>query len=225
MMSRALGAALAMGGLCASTQAAVFFTFDDPGQGPEITYVEGTDNNSDPGVLTFNSSAQLEFIVDGTEEGLGTMSYTATLDMEIMIGAVEGQVGNILAAPILGGTFTFTDMGSGDDLLTGSLANGGLLTLDTVGALIATSTTAGLTLSEGAALAPFLAGLSLAPTFDISFTLTNITPGTTKNDSDFITSFSANSAFTGNANVIPTPGTAVLAGLSCSLLATRRKRA
>lgn len=223
MMSRALCAALAAGGLCASTQAAVFFTFDDPGQGPEISYTEGTDNNSDPGVLSY-VGGQLDFIVDGTDEGLGVMTYSASLQMEIFIGAVEGQVGNILAAPILGGSFTFTDMGSGDDLLTGSLSNGGLLTLETVGALIATSTTAGLVMTEGPVLAAFLGGLTLAPNFDMSFTLTNINPGTSKNAQDFITSFQANSAFTGNANVIPTPGTAFLTGLSLSLLATRRKR-
>ncbi len=224
MMSRALGAALALGGLCASTQAAVYFTFDDPGPGPEITYTEGTDNNSDPGVLVFNNSAQLDFIVDGTDEGLGTMTYTATLDMEIMIGAVQGTVGGILSAPILGGSFAFSEVGSGDDILTGSLSNGGLLTLNTVGALIATSTTAGLVMNEGPALAAFLGGLTLTPNFDISFTLTNISPGTTKNADDFITSFVANSAFTGNANVIPSSGPVALAALSMTLLGARRRR-
>lgn len=227
MMSRALGAALAVGGLCASTQAAVFFTFEDPGSGPEITYTEGTDNNSDPGVLSY-TGAQVNLIVDGNEEGLGTINYSASLEMEILIGAVEGEINNILSAPILGGTFTFTNRTEGDNggdvILSGSMTNGGLLTLNTVGALIATSTTAGLTMDEGPVLAAFLGGLELAPTFDISFTLTNISPGTTKNQENFITSFTANSAFTGNANVIPTPGTALLASASFSLLATRRKR-
>lgn len=231
MISRALSVALAAGGFCASTQAAVFFTFDDPGPGAEITYTEGAGFNA--GVVSY-TGAPVDLIVDGTEHGLGTIAYTATVTMEIFIGQVADETLGILSAPILGGSFQFHDSaGEGDTLILegsflGELNNGALLTLNTVGALISTSTGAGLVLSEGAALASFLGGLTLAPTFDISFTLTNIIAGTEggmKNPDGYITSFTANSAFTGNANVVPTPGAIALSGISMSLLAVRRKRA
>lgn len=228
MVSRAFGVALFAGSLCASAQAAVFFTFDDPGAGPEITYTAGS--ATDSGVVNFTGGL-VSLIVDGSQEGIGTTSFAASVAMEIFIGAVEINSGGILVAPILGGSLEFTDSGSGDLIFEGSFnfdaSNGALLTLNSTGALLSTSTGAGLTLTEGAALSPFIGGMHLSPTFDIAFTLTNISPFAFMTQDGFISSFTANSAFTGNANLveIPSPGSLALVSASMAILGVRRKRA
>lgn len=215
---------LIAGACAAPTHASVFFTFDDPGAGPEISYFEGTDNAINPGVFTY-SGAAMTLVIDGTQEGLGIQTFNAQLQMDLTIGAVEGSLGGALFAPILGGFFLFVDVDAGNEVIfSGIVTNGGLLTLSTVGSLITTSSTNGLFLAEGPALAGFLGGLHLAPGFDISFTLTNISPGVTTNQDNFLTSFTANSAFTGNAELIPTPGSMALFGLSAMSLSIRRRR-
>lgn len=231
---------LCVGALCAafsaSSNGAVFFTFDDPGSGPEITHVAGDKNN--PSVITYSGSL-VNLLIDGSEEGVGAVNKPAFVTMNILIGQVESQFGDILTAPIIGGSFSFFDATEGAPsesslLLQGDFVfdafNGGLVTLNTTGALFATSTGAALTLTEGAALKPMLGSLTLTPTFDVSFTLTNIrgfdsTPGVFLTEDGYISSFFANSAFTGNAGVmlIPAPGAVVLAGFA-GVLGARRRR-
>lgn len=237
MLGRVLGVGVACGALCASSSAAVFFTFDDPGAGPEIRYTEGTDDATDPGALSYMGGF-VDLIVDGTEHGLGVGSFTAGLNMDIQIGAVTAQFGDLLSAPILGGTFEFREVAMmsgaegaplGDILLSGALTGGGVVTFSTVGAIISTSTTGGLTMSAGPALTPLLGGLTLGPTFDLSFTLTNIrsltgAPGVSMNQDGFLTSFTANSAFTGNASPVPAPGAIALMGLAGVLVLVGRHR-
>lgn len=204
-------------------RASIFFTLDDPGPGPEIAYFEGTDNATNPGLFTY-IGAPLDLDVDGTQEGLGVQTFVAQLQMSLTIGAIDGTLGSALSAPILGGSFSLVDTNAGNEtIFSGALSGGGLLTLSTVGALIATSSTGGLTLAEGPALAGFLGGLQLAPTFDISFTLTNISPAVSINQNNFLTTFTANSAFTGNAELIPTPGSLALFGLGAMSLCVRRR--
>jgi len=205
-------------------QASIFFTFDDPGVGPELSYIEGTDNATDPGVITY-IGAPLDFVVDGTNEGLGTQTFVAQLQMDITIGAVIDPSVSILSAPILGGSFLFVDTNTGNQtILSGVLSNGGLLALNTVGSLFATSSTGGLTLAAGPALTGLLGGLQLAPTFDISFTLTDISPSVSTNQNNFLTSFKANSAFTGNAEIVPAPAPSALLVLGAMSLGVWRRR-
>jgi len=234
MFKRALCVALVAGGVSASSQASVFFSFADPATGPEITYTfvdspgaEANQSNESGGTgfVSF-SNATLSFIVDGTEEGLGVQTYDATLSMSLFIGQVLPPSGDILTAPIAGGTISFDLVNSGvsQNILTGVLTGGSLITLGSSGALLSTSTTDGLTLAAGTALSSFLNGQSLAPIFDIAFTMTNISEPPVINQFGFLSSFTASSAFSGNAELVPSPGSAALAGISLSLLLIRRKR-
>ncbi len=236
MMWRTLGVGALCAAIGAPSHGAVFFTFDDPGAGPEITHFAGDKNNA--GVITYSGSL-VNLLIDGTEEGVGLVAKPAFITMNILIGQVESQFGSILTAPIIGGSFHFFDATEGAPseaslLLRGDFVfdafNGGLVTLNTTGALFATSTGAALTLTEGAALKPMLGALTLAPTFDVSFTLTNIrgfdgAPGVFMTEDGYISSFFANSAFTGNAGtmLIPAPSALVLAGFA-GMLGARRRR-
>lgn len=215
-------------GLAASAHGAVTFTFFDPATGPEITYVEGSDNVTDPGEATWTGS-NVALTVDGTDEGLGQTTFANTaVSMFLEVGAVEGQEGGTFIAPILSGMFSFTDMDSGMTLLTATMGAeaGAVLALGTTGNIIAQGGggAGGLTFTAGSGLAAFLGGLTLGPIFDANFTLTNIDPAATLSDNDFLEDFEANSAFTGNAEVIPSPGAIALAGLSLLTFAASRKR-
>lgn len=237
MLGRILGVGFACGALCAASSATVSFTFDDPGAGPEFLYTAGTDQLTQPGHLSFVGGT-LDLIIDASEEGLGVHAFQAALVLEVEIGAVQSQVGDLLISSIIGGAFEFREIPQagtegipGNVILAGSLSTGGVATFTTSGAVISTSTTGGLVLSEGPVLAPILAGASLAPTFDVSFTLTNIRnlfgqPGATLTPDGFISSFTANSAFTGNAELatIPTPGATVLLLCGACLALVRRSR-
>jgi hypothetical protein len=148
--------------------------------------------------------------------------------MFLEVGAVADQEGGTFIAPILSGMFSFTDMDSGMTLLTATMGAeaGAVLALGTTGNIIAQGGggAGGLTFTAGSGLAAFLGGLTLGPIFDANFTLTNIDPAATLSDNDFLEDFEANSAFTGNAEVIPSPGAIALAGLSLLTFAASRKR-
>lgn len=223
----ALVALACAAGTAVTAHGAVTFTFFDPGTGPEITYTTGSDNVTSPGNAQWTGS-NVTLTVDGSDHGLGVAVFTASVSMDLDVGAVTGMGGQTFIAPILQGTFSFTDIGSGDTILTGTVGPtaGAVLALGTTGNIIAQGTegASGLVLTAGSALDSFLGGLVLAPIYDANFTLTNINPAATLNDDDFLEDFFANSAFTGNANVIPSPGAIALAGLSVLTLAAGRKR-
>ncbi len=223
----ALVALACAAGMAASAHGAVTFTFFDPGAGPEITYTEGSDNVTDPGEATW-TGPNVTFTVDGTDEGLGVVVFTASVQMDLEIGAVTGQPGGTFIAPILNGSFSFTDMGTGDTIISAVVGPdaGAVLALGSTGNIIAQGSGGanGLVFTAGSALDTFLGGLTLGPIFDANFTLTNISPAAVLSDNDFLEDFDANSAFTGNADVIPSPGTIALAGLSMLTLVASRKR-
>lgn len=209
--------------LAAAANATVTFTFLDPGPAREVTYTAGTSNSS--GTVTYASTPAVELVFDGTQNGLPRVTYQTTLTMNITVGTAVG-FGGVFSAPI-SGTFTFTEIGSGQNVLLGTLTNGALLTFGTTGVMAGTSSNATLMLVEGGPLATLLSsnGLSLAPRFDASFSLSDITPlplGLTANG--YIPSFNASAAFVGNAEVIPSAGAAALAGVAAMFLLPGRKR-
>jgi len=203
----------------------VFFTFDDAGGSPEFAYFEGfKDNATSPGFFTYKG-VPLDLLVDGTEEGLGTQMFSAQLQMDITIGSVVGTINGALAAPILGGYMRFVDTNAGDEtILSVAFSNGGLLTLSSVGLLVASSNTGDIVMGEGSALTGFLGGQSLAPVFDASFLLSNMSPFVTINPDNFLTSFSANAVFNGSAELVPTPGAFALFSLGAVSMGVRRRR-
>lgn len=225
MRTANLMGALAGLAIAAGTQAAVTFTFFDPGAGPEIEHFSGTDETKNPGVLTW-IGAPVTLTIDGTANGLGIVQFTAEIAMELTVGAVLSEEGGIFVAPILGGTISFSDTVSEANILFATLGieAGALLALGTTGNIIAQGdgSPGGLFWTAGEALDLFLGGQNLLPIFDANFTLTNITPGVSLNEDGFLTAFTANSAFTGNA-VIPSPGALTLMSLAGILVARRAR--
>lgn len=219
MMGAVAGLAISAG-----AHAAVTFTFFDPATGPEIAHSSG--NTEQPGAISWIGQP-VTLTVDGTDHGLGIVQFTANVTMELTVGAVLSEEGGIFIAPILDGFFSFDVDGSKELILTGTVGDtaGAVLALGTTGQIIAQGDGApgGLFWTAGSALSAFLGGENLLPIFNANFTLTNITPGVSLNKDGFLTSFDANSAFTGDAGFIPSPGALALFSLA-GLLAARRAR-
>lgn len=224
MKSRcALVASIAGLALASAANAAVTFTFRDPGSPREVTYIQGTGAN--PGTITYSSPTAVELVFNGAPEGLPVISYQTTLTMNITVGVGNG-FGGLFAAPV-SGTFIFRDNASNQDVLTGTLLNGALLTFGTTGGIAGTSSNNTLVYTVGGPLATVLAnaGLSIVPKFDGAFSLSDINPQPIGLTGDgYIASFQASAAFVGNADVIPSAGSAALAGVAAMVLLPGRKR-
>lgn len=205
------------------SNASVFFTFQDPGTPREVTYTQGSGGN--PGTITYTSGNAVFLEVNGSQEGIGVVTYATSLAMNLSVGTATA-VGSFFQAPV-SGTFVFTDMGSGQTLLTGNVSIGAVLTFLSTGSIVATSSNSSLTMTAGPALLPQL-GLngftSIVPQFDAAFSLSSLSPLPVVLTPDgYIPSFQANAAFVGNAEV-PTPGSAALAGVAAMFLVPRRRR-
>ena len=197
----------------AAAQGAITFTFADPTAMSEMSHTGG--------LLSYNADA-IDFTIHSTEAGYAgetyedaTLSFTAT--------AVDGgSFGPFQAGLVTTTTFEFRD-NAGDLLLSGSFTNGTLALINDVGGITADEDASfgGLTYTaHGDFLADLqAANLELAPEFDAAFTLTNIEFGS---PGQGLADFTANSAFTGTAHVIPTPGALALAGFG-GLAAIRRR--
>ena len=220
-------AGLACAAGVASAQGAISFTFADPSSSLEVTHTAGAAPDGFSGLLTYNSQQPITFVVLSDEAGYTGETYTdATLTLNVVVGPAFG-FGGLAVAELGAVSFEFRDM-NGELLLTGASDGGGLSVIGgTSGGWTTNSTDEGGGLvmeAHGDLLADLQAASlgQLIAAFDAAFTLTNITPAATISD-DFFTSFQANSAFTGTANV-PTPGAIVLMSLAGGLFASRRTR-
>lgn len=225
MFTRAIAGSLCAIGV-ASAQGAISFTFADPSSGLEVTHTAGAAPDGVSGLLTYNNQQPLDLIVYSDEAGFAGATYTnATLTMEVVVGPAFG-LGGFAAAQLGDVHFEFRDM-NGDLLLTGDSGGGGLSVIGgTSGGWTTNSTDdgGGLVMEAHGALLGELQSASLGQliaAFDAAFTLTNITPVASVSG-DYFTSFEANSAFTGTANV-PTPGAIALLGVA-GLITRRRTR-
>lgn len=218
-------AALACGLItCGAASATVTLTFDDPGSGPEFTFDSATDT------LTFNRA--VEFEVDGTEEGITPATFDALFTFTGEVGpatVVATPFGDIAVAAVAG-DFAWTEIGSGDLILSGTFTEG-LLINSPFGFNLTADDESGLIYTIGEALEDEgYSGISFIPPIDANWTLTNAQfagPGSGATsegpDSDEFRSFNANSAFSGTAN-IPTPGSMALLACGGLVLATRTRR-
>lgn len=219
---------LAIGATCAmsaSASAAISFTFEDPGPPRELMHTAS--GGPADGQITYSSANPVNLVVDGTAEGFGVVTFASTLTMNISVGmeSVVSGVPGARSAPI-SGTFTFSTFGTAQALLTGTFMNASLIAFPQAGALISTSGDSGLIYTASGPLLTLIQGSGfsgLAAPFDASFTLTDITPNVTFDQFNHFTSFTANAAFTGTANLIPSPSTiAMVSGMG--LLGLRRRR-
>ncbi len=226
-MSRIL-AAVACAAIAPAVMAGdVTFTFDDPAAGGEFQGVAGM-----PGALTYDTAAVLDLVVDSTDCEDGSVNvFQAQLEMELAVGTPT-SFGGIISAPV-NGTFTFTDLDSGDVIFTATTSNAQLVNFSSAGSVISSvdGTGSGLTFDAG----PALAGLGIIEmmALDAVFTLTNISIEQASTifsgiggQNPVLNSFGADSAFTATAatTIVPTPGAVALAGIGLMGAVRRRRR-
>lgn len=232
-MNRSVLALTALAGAVATSaaNAAVYFTFDDPTTPLEFSYVAGSGGGN--GSASYSSAARVDLVVDGTEEGWGTTTYSARLTMDLAVTPVQMP----LPFAALIGTFTFAiDDGQGgfEDILVGTSA----LNQGVGGLMFAFGFTGSMNFTnsgfEGDGLFDWTALNSLSDFFDgnnlfgeqsATFSLAALDPGVFAFGGDYIPSFNANAAFVGAAEVnpIPTPGSAALLAVAALIGAPRRR--
>ena len=220
---------LVAGGLAGVATAGVTFTFDDPAPGAEFSYssasneityvganvdfvVEDDDGAAD-GITFPTFSAEAVFSFTGTISNL--QSFTVPFVGDIVIGTVEA-------------TFEWREAGSNDLILSGNFTQGNV-TLTPSGFNISANNASALEYSIGSVLeANGLAGLEFVGSEDANWTLTNTAfpasaPTSGTGDDLVLNSFTSNSAFSGSATVIPSPGSFAML-VAAMGLAIRRKR-
>ncbi|HVZ93425.1 MAG TPA: hypothetical protein VG797_02840 [Phycisphaerales bacterium] len=231
----ALAATAGIAATAGSTNAAIYFTFDDPSAALEVQYVAPT-GPADTGDLTYNTSIPVDFVVDATDEGaLDAVTFQAIFSTATTVGAVTQVGASTYTAPI-SGQFEFRRADNNQLILSGMYNGATMFITSIVGSLLADGTVDGGSLfySPGPALTSALAGVgyalpgfNLAQAMDAVWTLTAITRVQLiqfgGEGPRFLDSFNANAAFTGTVRV-PTPGSIALVGLAGLSLAGRRKR-
>ncbi len=231
-----VGAAVA-----SQTQAAIVFSFADPGPGQEILHfegrpvldgppaVEGVTVDTQPGVLVALEDRVFDFVIDASDDGFGVHIVPAKLWMFVEVGQVFDTLSPVLTAPAQGG-FALVDPETNDPYIVGA-GSMALSFAGTSGALFASSESmqrdffylAGPALRRELPLLEFL-----GPTFDASFALANAEiDNTLVNDFGFLKTFVSDVAFVGSAEAsfVPAPGSAALLGAGGLFLTSRRRRA
>lgn len=227
MNSLKIAAATAVFALAGAAQADLAFSFADPGLG--IRPVTNVANGGGPGVglITYNMAVPISFIVDGSSEPNSFQSTfsNARLELNLAIGSAT-TFGGVTTANV-SGYFIVTDAVSNQVILRGDSQSGSFVRIGGTNSILFSDQT-GFAYTFGSALTSLLApGRTPANPQEAVFTLTNILVaggGPLIGAGGEINSFSANSSFTGNTAVVPTPGSLALAGLA-GLVVARRRRA
>lgn len=215
-----ISAAAAAFALAGAANADLAFSFADPGLGIRPVTNSG-------GVLMYNMAVPISFIVDGsTEPAPFQQTFTnAVLELRLSLGTTT-TAGGITTASV-SGFFQITTAPLGPVILRGDAQGGAFVRVGGTNSILFSDQT-GFSYTFGPALQALLApGRVPASPQEAVFTLTNIVVAgglplidpVSKNLNDF----SANSSFTGNTAVIPTPGSMALAGLAGLLVARRRR--
>lgn len=226
-MNRKLGLVLGAGLLASASASAglmtgsVYFTYDDP-EGPprELTYTAG-DSNGD-GTITYSSATPFDLVVDASDPGWGVVTYAATISMDVTVGQAT-LFNGVYMAPTSG---TFTVTVGGDDVLLGTISDGAFLIFGTTGNLAANSATGTVSMQAAGGLLAQFGGNQIEPMFNVSWSLSDFLPGgPTLNNDGYLTSFTANTAFVGSAQVrnVPSPGSAALLAIAGLISVPRRR--
>lgn len=212
------------GAVAASASAAVSFTYADPPSGLEVVYTAPTQPGDD-GVVTIDTIVNLR--VDLTDHGLGVFLFNdAHFVKNATVGPATQVDPGIFIADSNEGSFSFTTSG-GDPILSGVYDGGKIIVIANSGSLTTNNSNPGgsLTLTYGAVLNALLDGTGLAfgDGIDSVWTMTAISHVGIGPDGYF-EDFESNAAYTGTAQVVPTPGALALGAFSGLLCCTRRTR-
>lgn len=241
-----LAAAGALTALAGSANAAAFLTFLDPAGAREVKYTAPT---GDEGFGTLTATATVDFQIDLTDHGLGVVVFdNVTYRKTAKVSAATMQ-GSSFRAEVFDAEFSYTD--GANTILTGNFGagtqggpNGGDLFINGLsGSLTSNADAVGGSLTyvfgtapiqagnpgAGADLNALLATVSLAfgAAIDGNWTLTGITPRPNVFEiggENFLVSFDSNAAFSGTVDIVPTPGTAALAGIGLLMGLPRNRR-
>lgn len=217
-------AALAGLALSSAAHAGIAMSFADPIPGRQL---HNTENGAAPGVgrMTYDQTAVLAFYIDGTAEGFGEVTFgNARMEMDLAIGAAV-TFGGVTQAPVTG-TFTVYDATDGRvDIITGVAQLGTYVRVGNTNSLLFSDPN--FVYLPGPALTALMApGRVFTNPTEGVFTLTSIAAvggGNFLNPDGTFRTFDANASYSGNTEVIPTPGALALAGLG-ALCLVRRKR-
>jgi uncharacterized protein (TIGR03382 family) len=241
-------AAAALSAVAGSANAAAFLTFLDPAGAREVKYTAPV-GNATFGTVTATALVNLQ--IDLTDNGLGVVTFNGVRYTKTAKVSNATMNGSSFSAEVFDAEFSYTD--GANTVLSGSFgtgaggtANGGDLFINGLSGSISSNADAvGGSLAYNFGSAPIQAGnpgaggtlqallatasLAFGAAIDGNWTLTGITPRPNVfeggNGLNFLASFDANAAFSGTVDIVPTPGTAALAGLGLVMGLSRRRKA
>jgi hypothetical protein len=229
---RAVSATLLVASIAGAAHADLSFSFADPINGRQVTYTANNIAGPGTGQLTYDKSAVLRFLVDGSSEpnSFSALFTNARMEMNLILG------GNFVAP--LRGFFRIYDANNENvDILRADASGGSFVRFSGTNSFLF-SDLDGLGYTLGSPLqALLLPGRTIASPDLVngvaaqegSFSLTDILtggqpPAALVNGQGIFANFQANASFSGNVKLVPTPGAAALMGLG-GLVAMRRRRA
>ena len=199
------------------------FSFADPQPGRQLS--------NSGGLMTYDQNSTFQFLANLSAAGLSSNQTwnNAAMEMSLTLGAPVAIPGGYVA-PVSGFFEVYDNTGSvRTNILRGTASDGAYVRVSNTNTMLFSDP--GLVYTAGAALnglLPIGQSFDLTNPQEASFTITDIQSdlgGNPINGGSFI-GFTANASYSGNTEfrIVPTPGTAMLAGLG-GLLTARRRRA
>jgi hypothetical protein len=224
-----------LAGSAAAADTKILFSFADPVRGTPLRFSQSP--TSGMILITYDAPANFTFNIGSDDGSIGPIAVPGVhLDMQLLApGSFATALPDVLITQ-LAGSFTFytldvannrTDLLRGDinPQLPGTLALFATNPTTSTGSMWSSSDAPhSLVYTPGPGLLSLVpAAAALAPRFDGSFSLSNITltPGGPSNDGTFAR---GNTSFSGSALLVPTPGAMGLMVLG-GVLVSRRRRA
>lgn len=203
-----------------SANAALTFSFADPIPGRQMSY------SSSSGLISYDSSAVLSFLVDGSTEpnNFNQVFGNAGMNMMLNVGSIS-VAGPIVTAPV-SGFFEIFDRGTETLIVRGDTAAGSFVRLGATSSILMSSDIS-FTYTAGPALnALLLPGRAPSDPQEAVFTVTDllVTGGGPLVVQGQMRDWTANASMSGNTEVVPAPGVLALAGMGGLMVATRKRR-
>lgn len=215
-------------GLASSANADLAFSFADPVNGRQMTNTQNNIAGPGTGEITYDRSANLDFLVDGSTEPtpFASVFNGAHMEMSIIIGTAVPAGPNLFVAPVLQGSFFRIITAGGATILRGDALGGAFVRFGGTQSILLSDITF-FSYTFGAALQALLdPGRAPANPQEGTFTVTDILTagGPLIGAGGVINSFQSNASFSGNVGVVPTPGAMALVAIG-GVLTSRRRRA